>query len=98
MEIDPCHPALPGHFPGRPIVPGVLLLDLLRREVLRRWPDRALVGIGRAKFLRIVGGGEELAVELAAPVEGEVEAACRSMDGTPVLRVTLLLEERSSPD
>ncbi len=21
------HPALPGHFPGRPIVPGVLVLD-----------------------------------------------------------------------
>jgi len=25
--ISADHPALPGHFPGRPIVPGVLLLD-----------------------------------------------------------------------
>lgn len=25
--IEADHPALPGHFPGRPIVPGVVLLD-----------------------------------------------------------------------
>jgi len=27
FAVEPTHPALPGHFPGHPIVPGVLLLD-----------------------------------------------------------------------
>lgn len=29
MRFAASHPALPGHFPGHPVVPGVLLLDAL---------------------------------------------------------------------
>ena len=27
------HPALPGHFPGRPIVPGVVILDHVQQAI-----------------------------------------------------------------
>ena len=29
MSVAADHPALPGHFPGRPIIPGVVLLQIV---------------------------------------------------------------------
>ncbi len=46
------HPALPGHFPGTPLVPGVVLLDQFL-DAAERQLGRALpvMGLARAKFL-----------------------------------------------
>jgi 3-hydroxymyristoyl/3-hydroxydecanoyl-(acyl carrier protein) dehydratase len=45
------HPSLPGHFPGQPIVPGVLLLQHVA-EALRAWRGQRLVRLVEVKFLR----------------------------------------------
>ena len=61
------HPSLPGHFPGQPIVPGVLILD----EVAAR--ARALLGaadgprrIPQVKFVAPLRPEEEAQIELDA--------------------------------
>ena len=51
FRIDASHPALPGHFPGRPIVPGVVLLDRLADTVQRAWGAR-IGKLPQIKFLR----------------------------------------------
>ena len=55
------HPAFAGHFPGRPIVPGVVLLDraIHFAEILLGRPGLAWQ-VGNAKFFSPVGPGETL--------------------------------------
>lgn len=50
LRIAATHPSLPGHFPGRPVVPGVVLLDRVAAAIERSGEGR-LVRIGVVKFL-----------------------------------------------
>jgi 3-hydroxymyristoyl/3-hydroxydecanoyl-(acyl carrier protein) dehydratase len=52
MRIAASHPALPGHFPGHPVVPGVVLLE----AVVAALPQHAgatmrVTGFSVVKFL-----------------------------------------------
>ncbi len=50
FRIGSDHPALPGHFPGRPVVPGVLLLDRVA-SALERWRGQRIAALPQVKFL-----------------------------------------------
>jgi 3-hydroxyacyl-[acyl-carrier-protein] dehydratase len=58
------HPALPGHFPGNPIVPGVVLLDEAL-ALIRRHTGGSPRGL-RVKFTAIVKAGEAIEVLLTS--------------------------------
>lgn len=75
------HPAAAGHFPGNPIVPGVVLLDeiIAAARKLGRLPEGGCV-VRAAKFLRPVRPGDALAITLQPGSGGALRFECR-VDG-----------------
>jgi len=51
FSIPADHPALPGHFPGNPVFPGVVLLDAVVALVEREW-QLGVRGLPQVKFVR----------------------------------------------
>ncbi len=55
--VPTTHPALPGHFPGRPLVPGVLLLEVLATTLEARLGGH-IACLNEVKFLHPLQPGE----------------------------------------
>ena len=72
------HPSYAGHFPGHPVVPGVVLLDLIVDAVARGAPRR----VGHVKFHRVVEPGA--AFTLRYRIEGP-SLTFRCQDGERLL-------------
>lgn len=62
LRIDAAHPALPGHFPGNPVVPGVMLLHCVA-DALRQWRGLRLRRFD-AKFLSPLLPEQDAVIEL----------------------------------
>jgi len=62
--IAPGHPCLPGHFPGRPVVPGVLVLDRVVAAIEALHGPLPPLRLPRVKFLQPLLPGEPARIEL----------------------------------
>jgi 3-hydroxymyristoyl/3-hydroxydecanoyl-(acyl carrier protein) dehydratase len=74
-------PALPGHFPGHAVVPGVLLLDaVIAAAGAQIAATHVVCGVERVKFVRPLGPDEPCSVETRLTGDGTIEFSCTSGD------------------
>lgn len=90
------HPALPGHFPGRPIVPGVVVLDCVLQAVARAFPGRVPAGFPSVKFLRPLLPGQAFLVQLEPQGTDRLRFRCL-LDEAELATGSLRLAEAAAP-
>ena len=63
VSVPADHPALEGHFPGDPVVPGVMILELVSQLVESSYPQAKLRRIPHAKFIAPLKPGQHMCIE-----------------------------------
>lgn len=89
---DPC---LVGHFPGNPIVPGVVVLERVIEAVAAQ-SGRRVAGIQRCKFAGPLRPGEACAIEWA-PQDGALRFVCSGSGGVLARGLLTLAKEPEAP-
>jgi len=64
FTISAQHPSLNGHFPGNPIVPGVVLLERVEHSIENHLLDWQVSELIQVKFLLPVLPGQTMDVEI----------------------------------
>lgn len=105
-------PFFPGHFPHRPVMPGVLILEAMAQaagilvfKTMNAVPDESSVyyyaGIDNARFKKPVVPGDQLLVEVSiiASKRGIWKFGCSArVDGGVVAEADILCTVRAAPE
>ena len=80
------HPSLAGHFPGTPLVPGVVVLDEVA-DALAEWrKESRLTGIPSVKFIAPIKPGQSFVISFDSTNSAatQIDFCCR-LDGRVVV-------------
>lgn len=105
-------PFFPGHFPHRPVMPGVLILEAMAQaagilvfKTMNAVPDESSVyyyaGIDNARFKKPVVPGDQLVVEvtITASKRGIWKFGCSArVEGAVVAEADILCTVRAAPE
>ena len=99
IAVPSTHPAIAGHFPGNPIVPGAVLLSYVVAQAAAT--GMAISGIKRCKFLRLVKPEQPFCINIdAASGKFSIVAGDQTADGLPqgeiIAKGSLLLHTASA--
>ena len=77
VTIGANHPSLAGHFPGHPVVPGVVMLGEVMNAIREMAKAKIeFVGMPSAKVMSPLNPGEPLTIRLDQQGDGAAEFTC----------------------
>jgi len=90
FTIPQTHLSLAGHFPGNPVVPGVVILQKIISIFQQQHPQFSVAGIPNAKFIKPVLPAVEVKVEFSVKNLSTI-FLCSAVDGTVLAKGELRL-------
>jgi 3-hydroxymyristoyl/3-hydroxydecanoyl-(acyl carrier protein) dehydratase len=75
------HPCFAGHFPGNPIVPGVVILEYVQKQLLNVIDGYRISTLAQAKFIRSISPEEDFSITLTQTTKGTIKFLCANNAG-----------------
>ena len=79
------HPALAGHFPGNPVVPGVVILDEVLQALIDWKPGERPAVMPTVKFLALLYPQQVFTIRSTEAGHGRIRFECRRDDDGQLL-------------
>ena len=80
FAIKKTHPSLKGHFPGNPIVPGVVILDEVIQIIKTIKPDFTIKTLPIVKFTHPLLAEQNVHVEIKQKTDTTISFSCTYND------------------
>ena len=91
FSVSANHPSLAGHFPGNPIVPGVVILNSVI-QAAQQHSGLPVNGVRKSKFVQILKAEEQVTIEFGHVKEQHLRFKClKTSDASLVGEGNLIL-------
>jgi len=78
------HPSLAGHFPGNPVVPGVVILNEVFLAMEKHWPGKCATNINFVKFIKPLLAEQKVIVSFDKKDSNNINFVCKYNDAVLV--------------